>query len=54
MKLNHKIRLIFTKKELIKIQEKSKYGYVIGKTKKDDMPNGTKNKPLFNLKPIDD
>ena len=42
------------KQYLIKIQEKSKYGYVIGKSKNDGCPNGTKNKPIFNLKAIDD
>lgn len=41
------------KNYLIKLQEKSKYGYVIGKVK-DECANGTRMKPTFNLKPIDD
>ena len=42
------------KEYLIKIQEKSNYGFVIGKTKAEGYPNGTKRHPIFNLKPIDD
>jgi phage/plasmid-associated DNA primase len=42
------------KATLIKIQEKSKYGFVIGKTKGDGAPNGTKRNPVFNLKPLDE
>jgi P4 family phage/plasmid primase-like protien len=42
------------KESLIKIQEKSSYGFVTGKTKSDGAPNGTKRTPIFNLKPIDD
>ena len=39
---------------LLKLQEKTEYGLQLGKNKKDDCPNGTRNKPKFNLKPMDD
>ena len=42
------------KLELLKHQEKTEYGLVLGKKKSDNCPNGTKNKPLFNFKPMDD
>lgn len=42
------------KATLLKCQEKTEYGLVLGKNKKDDCPNGTRAKPKFNLKPIDD
>jgi P4 family phage/plasmid primase-like protien len=42
------------KLELLKLQEKTHYGCVLGKNKSDKCPNGTKNKPQFNFKPIDD
>ena len=42
------------KATLLKFQEKTEYGLVLGKNKKDKCPNGTRNKPKFNFKPIDD
>ena len=42
------------KATLIDIQKKSKHGFVIGKTKGDGAPNGTKRNPIFNLKPLDE
>ena len=43
------------KKALIKEHEKTKYGPpVFGKKLSDGMPNGTKTKPKFNFKSIDD
>ena len=41
------------KNYLVKIQEKSTYGYVVGKTLSEGCLI-TKRKPIFNLKPIDD
>ena len=41
------------KTALLKHQEKTEYGLLIGK-KADNLPNGTKNKPKFNFKPNDD
>ena len=40
--------------DLLKWQEKSKYGLSIGKTTKDSCCNGTKRKPLFNLVLLED
>ena len=42
------------KEDLIKWQEKSKYGLSLGKTMKDGCCNGTKRKPLFNLVVLDE
>ena len=42
------------KAALIKLQEKHENGYVIGKSVSEGAPNGTKGKPKFNFKPIDD
>jgi P4 family phage/plasmid primase-like protien len=42
------------KVELMKMQDKTSYGLVIGKKKSDGAPNGTKQKPKFNFKVIDD
>ena len=42
------------KTELMKMQDKTNYGLVIGKNKSDNAPNGTKRKPKFNFKVIDD
>lgn len=42
------------KSALIKLQEKTDKGYVIGKSKAEGAPNGTKSKPTFNFKPVDD
>jgi putative DNA primase/helicase len=38
-----------TKDDLIKWQEKSSYGLLIGKTMAQGLPNGSDRKPLFNL-----
>ena len=35
-------------------QEKTEYGCVLGTKNTDGCPNGTKRKPKFNFKPIDD
>jgi len=43
-----------TKDDLIKWQEKSKYGISLGKYKKDGRANGTAGYPSFNLKVIED
>jgi len=42
------------KEDLLKWQEKSKYGLSLGKTMKDGCSNGTKRKPLFNLVVLDE
>ena len=42
------------KTELMKMQDKTNYGLVIGKKKSDGAPNGTKLKPKFNFKVIDE
>jgi len=42
------------KAALVKLQEKSENGYVIGKSVSEGAPNGTKGKPKFNFKPVDD
>ena len=42
------------KNSLIKLQEKTEYGCVLGKKGADNCPNGTKHKPKFNFKPVDD
>jgi len=42
------------KGELMKMQDKTDYGLVVGKKKSDGAPNGTKQKPKFNFKVIDD
>ncbi len=42
------------KAELMKMQMNSKWGLVLGKKKSDGKPNGTKQKPKFNFKVIDD
>jgi len=42
------------KAALVKLQEKSEHGYVIGKSIGEGAPNGTKGKPKFNFKPVDD
>jgi len=42
------------KAALVKLQEKSENGYVIGKSVSDGAPNGSKGKPKFNFKPVDD
>ena len=42
------------KAELMKMQDKTDYGLVIGKRASDNAPNGTKHKPKFNFKVIDD
>jgi P4 family phage/plasmid primase-like protien len=42
------------KGELMKMQDKTDYGLVLGKKKSDGAPNGTKQKPKFNFKVIDD
>ena len=42
------------KGELMKMQDKTDYGLVMGKKKSDGAPNGTKQKPKFNFKVIDD
>ena len=42
------------KAELMKMQDKTNYGLVIGKKKSDGAPNGTKLKPKFNFKVIDE
>ena len=41
-----------TKDDLMKWQEKSKYGLSMGKTKKEGRPNGSTQKPYFDLKVI--
>ena len=38
----------------MKMQDKTNYGLVIGKKKDDNAPNGTKRKPKFNFKVIDE
>ena len=42
------------KAELMKMQDKTNYGLVLGKKKTDGAPNGTKQKPKFNFKVIDE
>ena len=42
------------KATLIKLQDKTIYGFVVGKKKSDGAPNGTKQKPKFNFKVIED
>ena len=42
------------KEALIKQQDKTEYGCVLGVKLSDGCPNGTKKKPKFNFKPIDD
>ena len=42
------------KQALLRAQEKTTYGLVLGKTLKDKCANGTKSKPRFNLSPIDE
>ena len=42
------------KAELMKMQDKTNYGLVLGKKKSDGAPNGTKLKPKFNFKVIDE
>jgi phage/plasmid-associated DNA primase len=42
------------KDALIKHQEKTDYGCVFGMKISDGQPNGTKKKPKFNFKPMDD
>lgn len=42
------------KAELMKMQDKTNYGLVIGKKMSDGAPNGTKQKPKFNFKVIDE
>ena len=42
------------KAELMKMQDKTNYGLVIGKKLSDGAPNGTKLKPKFNFKVIDE
>ena len=42
------------KESLLKHQEKTEYGLVLGKNNSDKCPNGTKRKPKFNFKPMDD
>ena len=42
------------KAELMKMQMNPKWGLVLGKKKSDGKPNGTKQKPKFNFKVIDD
>ena len=43
-----------TKDDLLKWQEKSKYGLSMGNNMKAGRPNGSLNKPYFNLKVIED
>ena len=38
----------------MKLQDKTEYGLVLGKTKAEGAPNGTKLKPKFNFKTIED
>ena len=40
------------KNALIKWQDKSKWGLVVGKEKADNQPNGTMRNPKFNLIPM--
>ena len=42
------------KAKLLKLQDKTEYGLQLGKNKKDNCPNGTRNKPKFNFKPINE
>ena len=42
------------KGELMKLQDKTIWGLALGKKKSDGAPNGTKQKPKFNFKIIDD
>ena len=42
------------KSSLLKLQEKTEYGLVLGKKVSDAAPNGTKLKPRFNFKCIED
>ena len=42
------------KESIIKQQEKTNYGCVFGMKVSDGAPNGTKRKPRFNFKPMDD
>tara|TARA_Y100000389_G_C17462502_1_gene522897 strand:+ start:244 stop:2982 length:2739 start_codon:yes stop_codon:yes gene_type:complete len=42
------------KEALIKLQEKTEYGCVLGNKKSDSCPNGTKRFPKFNFRPIED
>ena len=42
------------KESLLKHQEKTEYGLVLGNKKSDKCPNGTKKYPEFNFKPMED
>ncbi len=42
------------KDALFKLQEKTEYGLVLGKSKADGAPNGSKKKPRFNLRSIEE
>ena len=42
------------KEALLKLQEKTAYGLVLGKSLKDGAPNGSKRQPKFNLKSIEE
>ena len=42
------------KEALFKVQERTDYGLVLGKSKSDDAPNGTKRQPRFNLRSVDE
>ena len=42
------------KEALLKLQDKTEYGLVLGKAKKDGAPNGTKMYPKFNFKMIEE
>ena len=42
------------KDALIKLQEKTEYGCVLGKKQSDGCANGTKRLPKFNFRPIED
>ena len=42
------------KEALIKQQDKTEWGCVLGVKISDNCPNGTKKKPKFNFKPMDD
>ena len=42
------------KEALLKLQDKTDYGLVIGKTMAEGAPNGTNRKPKFNFKAIEE
>ena len=50
----HKSQKNKVKEDLLKWQEKTKYGLSVGKSKKDGCSNGTRRKPLFNLVILDE